>query len=103
MFSGATANFVKCKFENNTLVDTVKNDAAVIFADGLDEPDYEGYIDDGDALVRVQGCTFSGNTPDTIPTFLADNTGVAWVPDQPLLSLVGWEACAMMHNTVGWE
>ena len=76
VFSGGTANFVKCKWYDNALVDAVKGDAAVIFADGLDEPDYEGYDDDGDALVRLEGCTFSGNTPSSIPTFLADDTGM---------------------------
>ena len=80
VFSGGTANFVRCSFENNTLVDAEKGDAAVIFADGLDEPDYEGYDDDGDALVRVEGCTFSGNEPSSAPIFLADDTGAGLVP-----------------------
>lgn len=72
VYSGATANFVSCEFTNNTLFSD-QGDSSVIEADGYDEYDYEN---DGDSLVRLQGCTFSGNTPETTPVLLADDAGI---------------------------
>ena len=54
-------SLVQCTFAGNTLFPEDFGDAAVIEAEA------------GAPQVRLEGCTFSNNTPSTLPTFLADN------------------------------
>ena len=61
-FFDARVSLVQCTFAGNTLFPH-DIDAAVIEASALL----------GSTQVRLEGCTFSNNTPSTLPTFLADN------------------------------
>lgn len=63
-FAGAAVSLVRCTFMNNTLFPSDFG-AAIIQADGDDRY--------GTSQVRLQGCSFSGNTPPTLPVLLADN------------------------------
>lgn len=60
---GATVSLVDCSFEGNRIF-PVNSGAAVIDADGA-----SGF---GNTKVRLEGCTFSSNSPTTMPTLLAD-------------------------------
>ena len=64
MFAGASISLVGCSFLHNQLFPS-NFGAAVIQADGDDRY--------GASNVRLQGCTFHGNTPDSLPVLLADN------------------------------
>ena len=66
------ASLVQCTFAGNTLFPDDYG-AAVIVADAS-----SGY-----PRVRLEGCTFSNNTPSTLPTLLANNRG-ADVGDEAL-------------------
>ena len=58
----ARASLVQCTFADNTLFPSDPG-AAVIEADASS----------GSPQVRLEGCTFSYNTPSTLPTLLADH------------------------------
>ena len=60
----ARVSLVQCTFAGNTLF-PLDAGAAVIQADASS----------GSPQVRLEGCTFSNNTPSTLPTLLADNRG----------------------------
>lgn len=67
-------SLVDCTFENNTnilLSFPTDNAAAVITADAVAGGD--DVIVDVDAQVRLEGCTFSSNSPSTLPILVADN------------------------------
>lgn len=65
--ASATASLVNCTFAGNALF-AANSGTAVIEADASDAAPAR------DTAVRLQGCTFLGNTPvDTFPTLLADN------------------------------
>ena len=70
--SDARVSLVQCTFDGNTLF-PYEWGAAVIVAGALF----------GSPQVRLEGCTFSNNTPSTLPTLLADNRG-AEVGDEAL-------------------
>lgn len=75
VYAGATANFVRCQWENSTLVSPSGGRTAAILADGFDDDDYYGYDNDGDALVRLEECTFTAISPVETPALLADDSG----------------------------
>lgn len=64
VFAGASVSLVRCTFLDNKLFHS-NFGAAIIQADGDDRY--------GNSNVRLEGCTFSGNTPETLPALLADN------------------------------
>lgn len=66
VFAGASISLLRCNFLDNQLFPS-NFGAAIIQADGDDRY--------GDSHVRLQGCTFSGNTPSSLPVLLADNRG----------------------------
>ena len=72
VYAGGAANFVRCKWEGHTLLSPSGDRTAVILADGFDD---DGYGNDGDALVRLEGCTFTDITSVPNPVLLADDTG----------------------------
>ena len=58
----ARVSLVQCTFAGNTL-----------FADDSDAAVIEAYASENSPQVRLEGCTFSNNTPSTLPTLLADH------------------------------
>ena len=77
-------SLVQCAFAGNTLFPEDFGDAAVIEAEA------------GAPQVRLEGCTFSNNTPSTLPTFLADNNwpdvgGAVFYSDSPSPSVCTYE------------
>lgn len=67
--SGFSVSLVNCTFYNNVLLadEEVTPRVGVITADVNEQHSYS------DTKVRLEGCTFSGNTPSTLPTLFADN------------------------------
>lgn len=63
--SGSSSSLVNCTFADNTLHSSIEG-TAVVLAKADDDTA-------GDTRVRLQGCSFTGNTPETIPTLLADS------------------------------
>ena len=66
VFGGGTVSMVGCAFDHNTLFEE-DSGAAIIQADGE--------IEKGGMQVRLDGCTFTNNTLNALPTLLAENRG----------------------------
>jgi hypothetical protein len=65
--TGSTSSLRNCTFADNTLHRSVGGTAVVL-----------AYSDDAtarDTRVRLQGCTFTGNTPEATPVLHADSRG----------------------------
>lgn len=66
---GASVSLVNCTFEGNS-IDAGTSGDTIIRTD-----DDASVQVNGGAEVRLEGCTFSNNTPLTVPALLADSRG----------------------------
>lgn len=79
--SGSTLSMVNCIIANNTISQR-DDDGAGDYTDAVIQAEaYIGHRDDTtsgqrpDTEVRLEGCTFSGNNPATLPTLLTHDSG----------------------------
>ena len=66
VLGGGAVSLVRCTFDDNNLFED-DGGAAIIQADGE--------VDKGGMQVRLEGCTFTNNTLNALPTLLAENRG----------------------------
>lgn len=76
-------SLVNCSFEDNTVMPHEMGTSAVIYA-GI-----HTFYGRGDASVRLEGCTFSGNMPSSLPVLVADNRAADWEGISPVSAEVG--------------